>query len=81
MFSRLPKYIYVIFDFDNFGYNPGDIVKVKLNTRDDKGVHVTLPDKTFGKVGPANAWSDLGCFRELTGMEFLAHAAEGRLLL
>lgn len=67
--------VYIQFRFENFGYEPGEVVKAKLNRRDDKGVHVTLwcrDDKDYG-----NAWSDLGSFREMAAMEVIAHVANG----
>jgi len=71
--------IYVKFKWENFGYEAGDVVKAKLKSRDDKGVHVTIWIPDDGECG--NAWSDLGSFRELNEMEVIAHFAAGLAVL
>ena len=71
----MTEYIYVKFWWENFGYQAGDVVKAKLNKRDHKGVHVTMTAEAFNDGKPFNAWSDLGSFSELNGMEVIAHFA------
>jgi len=69
--------IYIKFKWGSFGYRAGDVVKVKLKGRDDKGVHVVIwsaDDGTFVH----GCWSDLNnSFRELNEMEVIAHFAAG----
>jgi hypothetical protein len=72
-------YIYIRFRFENYGYQAGDIIKVQLNKRDGKGVHVTMWSPL--SRGYINAWSDLGSFYELSGLEVIVLAAEGILKL
>jgi hypothetical protein len=78
----LSEYVYIKFDWDNFGYQAGDVVKAELNKRDDKGVHVTMFDNRPEDLGALiNAWSDFGSFHEISEMEVLAHAYTGKVLL
>lgn len=70
--------VYVRFRFENYGYREGDVVEARLLKRDERGIQVHLFDnrpEDFGAL--ITAWSDLGCFEELTEMEVIALAASG----
>jgi hypothetical protein len=69
--------VYIRFKHANYGYDKGTILAVIANERDTIGVHVWLHSKQESKL--VRAWSDLGCFQELSAMEVLAYASEGSL--
>lgn len=57
-------------------------MKAELSMRDDKGVRVTMVDNRPENLGARiNAWSDLDNFHEISEMEVLAHAYNGKVLL
>ena len=72
--------VYIYFDYEEYGYKPGDIVKCELLGRDDKGVHVSMLSGREHRES-LNAWSDLAGFHELNEMEVIAHAVAGTSFL
>lgn len=64
----------------SYGFKSGDIIKGTLTERDKGGIYVIF-DSSPTNLFPFLAWSDLSSFEEISAMELLALAADGKVEL